>query len=242
MSLFSLLAVLLLEQARPLPYRRFVHGPLSWFSSCLESGFNAGQRRHGTIAWLVGVGGLVLVAVGAYFVLADISPLLAWLWNVLVLYLTMGIRQFSPYSTGIHRYGHSSAFLADCWGRRDAAEDGDFGSFARRSFAIIDWLRVRPTAAASTLVGDFEDAVYCWRTQAERWPGDGPAIVLAGSGAGALGVRLGMPPPASGEPAGWAAIGTGEAADVLTSWTVPSGCFGVPWCCCSCCCWGLPVW
>ena len=29
---------------------------------------------------------------------------------------------------------------------------------------------------------------------------------------------------------------------MLTSWTAPSGWFGLPWCCRSCCCWGLPVW
>jgi adenosylcobinamide-phosphate synthase len=48
------------------------------------------------------------------------------------------------------------------------------------------------TAASFAVVGDFEDAVQCWRTQADRWPDGGSGILLA-SGAGALGVRLGMP-------------------------------------------------
>jgi cobalamin biosynthesis protein CobD/CbiB len=72
---------------------------------------------------------------------------------------------------------------------------------------------VRLTAAAFAIVGDFEDAVYCWRTQADQWPGDGLAIVLA-SGAGALGVRLGMPVLDAGEITERAEIGTGEEADV----------------------------
>ncbi|HET7134834.1 MAG TPA: CobD/CbiB family protein, partial [Casimicrobiaceae bacterium] len=42
--------------------------------------------------------------------------------------------------------------------------------------------------------GDFEDAAYCWRTQARAWPqafgGEAVGVVLA-SGAGALGVQLG---------------------------------------------------
>ena len=106
-----------------------------------------------------------------------------------------------------------SAFLADAWGGRGGAEDGHFGAFARRTFAIIDWLPVRLTAAAFAIVGDFKDAVYCWRTRADQWPGDGLGIVLA-SGAGALGVRRGMPVLDVGEVAEQAEIGTGEEADV----------------------------
>ena len=41
-------------------------------------------------------------------------------------------------------------------------------------------------------LGDFEDALYCWRTQAGQWPDRNAGIVLA-SGDGALGVRLGLP-------------------------------------------------
>jgi adenosylcobinamide-phosphate synthase len=116
-------------------------------------------------------------------------------------------------------------------------------AFARQTFAIIDWLPVRLTAAGFAVVGDFEDAVYCWRTQADRWPGDGLGIVLA-SGAGALGVRLGMPEcrkPAAASIEWRSAPATKQ---MLISWRVPSGWYGVRWCCgaCCCCCWGLPVW
>jgi adenosylcobinamide-phosphate synthase len=51
---------------------------------------------------------------------------------------------------------------------------------------------VRLTAAAFALVGDFENTVYCWRTQARLWPDPDAGVVLA-AGAGAMGVRLGMP-------------------------------------------------
>jgi cobalamin biosynthesis protein CobD/CbiB len=51
---------------------------------------------------------------------------------------------------------------------------------------------VRLTAASFAVVGDFEDAVYCWRTQARDWSDPDAGVVLA-AGAGALGVRLGMP-------------------------------------------------
>lgn len=78
------------------------------------------------------------------------------------------------------------------WGERRDAEFGEFGRFAVRAFSIIDWAPVRITAASFAVVGDFEDAVYCWRNQAQRWPEPSAGILLA-TGAGALGVKLGMP-------------------------------------------------
>jgi adenosylcobinamide-phosphate synthase len=75
-------------------------------------------------------------------------------------------------------------------GRRSEAEFGEFGQFARQAFHFIDWVPIRVTAASFAVVGDFEGAVHCWRTQAVRWPEAGSGILLA-SGAGALGVRLG---------------------------------------------------
>jgi adenosylcobinamide-phosphate synthase len=82
--------------------------------------------------------------------------------------------------------------LDELWGERDETEFGAFGQFAHQAFALIDWLPLRVTAAAFAVVGDFEDAVHCWRTQADRWPDGGSGILLA-SGAGAMGVRLGLP-------------------------------------------------
>ena len=43
---------------------------------------------------------------------------------------------------------------------------GGFGRFADSAFELLEWPAVRLTAAAFAVVGDFEDAVYCWRTQA----------------------------------------------------------------------------
>ena len=87
------------------------------------------------------------------------------------------------------------------WGIGDA-EDRDFGWFAARAFHVIDWVPQRATAFVFALVGNFEDALYCWRSQAAQWLRPDEGIVLA-SGAGALGVRLGDPAAAlgSGDPA-----------------------------------------
>lgn len=80
------------------------------------------------------------------------------------------------------------------WGERSDTDFGEFGTFARQAFMAIDWVPVRLTAFAFAIVGDFEDAIYCWRTQASRWADSASGILLS-SGAGALGVRLGLPVP-----------------------------------------------
>jgi adenosylcobinamide-phosphate synthase len=279
MSLVSLIVVLLLEQARPLPYQLFVRGPLARLADFLEGHFNAGDHQHGTLAWLLAVVSLTLASGLIFFALYQLNPLLAWAWNIFVLYLTMGFRQFSHHYTDIqlalrmgdipharrllaewrgrsaddlssadisrlsieealsashrHVFGvllwfvllpgpcgavlyRVSAFLSEYWGSRQGSESGDFGDFgkfAQQAFWIIDWLPLRVTAAGFAIVGNFEDAIYCWRTQAGKWPDDGLGIVLA-SGAGALGVRLGMPVVEAGEIADRAEIGTGDEADV----------------------------
>lgn len=95
-------------------------------------------------------------------------------------------------------------------------ESANFGGFARRAFEWIDWLPARCTAVAFSVVGDFEDAIYCWRTQAARWAAqlnDMASGILISSGAGALGVRLGMPIAESGEVIERPEMGLGEEAD-----------------------------
>lgn len=100
-----------------------------------------------------------------------------------------------PAGALLYRLAH---LLDEFWNRPgspevpDLTESGEFGWFAQRAFAVLNWVPVRITAAAFAVVGDFEDAVNCWRTQAARWPDQVNGILLA-SGAGALGVRLGMP-------------------------------------------------
>ncbi|MBV8656322.1 MAG: CobD/CbiB family protein [Burkholderiales bacterium] len=78
------------------------------------------------------------------------------------------------------------------WGARDRKRGEQFGVFADRAADVVDWLPIRATAASFAVVGDFEDAVYCWRQQAEQWASEAYGILLA-AGAGAIGVRLGMP-------------------------------------------------
>jgi adenosylcobinamide-phosphate synthase len=92
----------------------------------------------------------------------------------------------------------------------------EFGKPARGLLDVLDWVPVRLTALGFAIVGDFEDAAYCWRMQAKTWPasegGEANGIILA-SGAGALGVHLGGPVALlGGEPHLRPDLGMGEPA------------------------------
>jgi adenosylcobinamide-phosphate synthase len=249
-SVVAIIAALVIEQWRPLGAQASVQGTLGGWAGFLEHSFNGGERRHGIVAWLVAVVPAVLIAAALHVLLYRAHPLLALVFNIAVLYLTLGFRQFSHYFTDIqlavkggdmdraralleqwrgasgvvrtreevirltieeallasHRHvfgvllwylilpGPSGAVLYRlaayfAWRWRDL---GNFGRFAGRAFYLLEWPAVRLTAAAFAVVGDFEDAIYCWRTQARNWFDPNAGIVLA-AGAGAMGVRLGMP-------------------------------------------------
>jgi adenosylcobinamide-phosphate synthase len=276
MSLLSLIAVFLIEQLRPLDYRRIVAEPLGAWADFIESRFNAGAYRHGVLAWCLAVLLPVAVLAIAYGLLYSLNPIVACGLNVGVLYLTMGFRQFSHHYTeiqlalrlgdlerarqllgawqGISTYGLGSEDIArlsiegalvashrhvfavvlwfvllpgpcgallyrlsiivrDRWNSENATRQSDFSSFSRQVFGMIDWLPSRTTASAFAIVGDFEDAVYCWRTQPDQWTDRNLGIVLA-AGAGALGVQLGRPVVDGVEVADRAELGLGDPADV----------------------------
>jgi adenosylcobinamide-phosphate synthase len=106
-----------------------------------------------------------------------------------------------------------SSFLRHRWSGKRNTELAQFGDFADRLFRLLDWLPARLTAVMFAIVGDFEDAVFCWRTQAAKWPDPTLGVVLA-SGAGALGVRLGMPVQGDIAPVVRPELGLGDAADL----------------------------
>ena len=106
-----------------------------------------------------------------------------------------------------------SALLYEKWGTRSDEEYGRFGRFARRAFEVIDWIPSRLTAMSFAVAGDFEDALYCWRQQAQSWMNPEQGIVLA-AGAGALGVRLGETIHQHGTVSFRPELGVGDEADV----------------------------
>jgi cobalamin biosynthesis protein CobD/CbiB len=116
-----------------------------------------------------------------------------------------------PGPAGAVLYG-LAAMLNEKWGR-GGEEYVEFGSFARKAFDVLDWIPSRLTAITFAIVGDFEDAIYCWRTQSNSWGNLEQGIVLA-AGAGALGVRLGEAVHEEGSVAFRPELGLGDEADV----------------------------
>ncbi|BCK87198.1 cobalamin biosynthesis protein CbiB [Sideroxyarcus emersonii] len=279
MSLLSLITALLLEQLHPLSSRKYLYVWLSGYVEFFQRNFNAGQLKQGRIAWMLAIGGPLVLVIAVHFLLLHAHPIFAWAFSVLVLYLTMGFRQFSHYYTDIHQalrdrqldrarellgewLGKSCSdlsheevarvtieqallcthrnvfgvvfwfvvlmmlglgpvgailyrlalFLNNRWGTQDEAEFGAFGQFARQAYHFMEWLPLRFTAATFAIVGNFEDTIYCWRTQAESWLDPEAGIILA-SGAGALGVKLGQTIVQDQQPVFRAELGVGDEAD-----------------------------
>lgn len=278
MSLFSLIAAFLLEQLRPLSAHQYLDRGLRAYADYFQRHFNAGERWHGQAAWFLAVVPPVILVGLIYGLLYRVHPLLGWVFNVVLLYFTMGFRQFSHYFTGIHkalredRLDDARQLLSRWWGQPahefnpeevarvsieqalrasyrhvfgvvfwfmlfsllglggaagavlyrlvlsfrarwcDTVLDESFAAFSRRAGRWLDWLPVRVTAATFAIVGDFEDTIHGWRTQAATWPDPEEGILLAG-GAGALGVRLGQPFPQGGMPFNRPELGVGDDAD-----------------------------
>jgi adenosylcobinamide-phosphate synthase len=105
-----------------------------------------------------------------------------------------------------------AVFLRYRWAPERAAELEGFGRFPALAFQVLDWLPARVTAMSFAVVGDFEDALFCWRAQARQWVDESLGVVLA-AGAGALGVRLGNPYVCDGAVVERPELGLGDPAD-----------------------------
>ncbi|MDD5057795.1 MAG: CobD/CbiB family protein [Sideroxydans sp.] len=103
MSLLSLIAALFLEQLHPLSSRKYLFNWLASYVDFFQRNFDAGEQKHGRIAWILAMAAPLLLVATLNCLLLDVHPLFAWAFSVLVLYLTMGFRQFSHYYTDIHK-------------------------------------------------------------------------------------------------------------------------------------------
>ena len=101
MTFISIFLALLIEQLKPLRADNPVYGAISAYAIRVERWFNAGHADHGRLGWLVVVASLTVPTVLVYWLCLRVSPFLALVWNVVILYLTLGFRHYSHYFTAI---------------------------------------------------------------------------------------------------------------------------------------------
>lgn len=101
MGWIALVLTLLLEQVRPLPGRNPVGAAAAWLADSAERSLNAGAPRHGIYAWLLIVVGAALACGLVYAAAASVSWFAALALDLIVLYFTLGFRQFSHHFTEI---------------------------------------------------------------------------------------------------------------------------------------------
>ncbi|HEY2927138.1 CobD/CbiB family protein [Piscinibacter sp.] len=261
MSFFAVLFALLIEQVKPLPRRNPVYDALTSWMRWTGRNFDAGRDHHAWVVWSVTCIAPALAAWAVYLAISRMSLPLALAWNVAVLYVTLGFRQFSHHFTDIrdalergdedearrlltewrhldaselprtellrhviehsllaaHRhvfgvffwfvvlstlgFGPAGAVLyrmAEFASRYWAYKNRTVGEptnerlmvLSQRLFSLVDHLPARLTAFGFAVVGNFEEAVNCWRRDAGLWKHANEGIILAAA-AGAVGVGLG---------------------------------------------------
>jgi adenosylcobinamide-phosphate synthase len=101
MTFLSILCALLIEQLKPLRAGNAVYSGISALAARLEAWFNAGQVTHGRLGWWVMMAVTMVPTAAIYWVCKAISPIAALIWNILIVYLTLGLRRYSHYFTSI---------------------------------------------------------------------------------------------------------------------------------------------
>ena len=101
MSFFSVLFALLLEQLKPLPRNNPFHHALVAWGAWTGRNFDAGKPHHAWVVWTISVVLPSLILGGLWWLVREFSVIAAWVLNVVVLYLTLGFRQFSHFFTDI---------------------------------------------------------------------------------------------------------------------------------------------
>ncbi|MDB5774415.1 MAG: cobalamin biosynthesis protein CobD [Herbaspirillum sp.] len=101
MTFLSILFALLIEQIKPLRADNPIYTLIRSFSTRVETRFNAGHAHHGQLGWAFIVLSLTVPTAVVYWMLLHVSFLLAFAWNVLIVYLTLGFRHYSHYFTSI---------------------------------------------------------------------------------------------------------------------------------------------
>lgn len=190
MSFFALLLAFLAEQIRPLPRNNAVHmaarSLIRWAGHALD----AGSAAYAAFAWAlaVAVPTLFVWALGA--LMWAIHPIFSLVFHVLVLWFTLGFRQFSHYFTELQlalargdlplarqhlrdwmrstdeTWTHDSLTLPEIC--RTAIEEGVVASH-RNVYGVLFWYAVLPGPAGAALYRLAGMARHEWGTRPDAF-------------------------------------------------------------------------
>lgn len=233
MSFFAVLFALLLEQARPLVQGNAVHAGFRAWARWSRRNLDAGRSMHGWLAWSVAVLVPALLAFGIHLLFWQVHGLLAFVWSVLVLYLTLGFRQFSHHFTAIRDAldvgdEETARELLAQWQQVDASElprseivrhviEHSVLAAHRHVFGVLTWfsilaaLGLGPTGAVLYRLSEFVARYWAFKSRAAG-EGASPALQQAASSAWGLIDFF----PARLTALGFAVVGSFE--DAIDSW------------------------
>lgn len=180
MTFLSILCALVIEQFKPLRADNPVYAAVRGLVVRMEVWFNAGQASHGRTAWILTMALLVVPAAAIYWALEKLSPVAALLWNVLIVYLTLGFRHYSHYFTAIQlaiTAGDevSARKLLAEWLKRDTsgldmkevsrlAVEGALITTHRNVFGVFFWFLLPLGPAGAVMYRLAEHLVQAWNT------------------------------------------------------------------------------
>ncbi|MGC3985956.1 MAG: CobD/CbiB family protein [Pseudorhodoferax sp.] len=234
MSFFAIFCALLLEQVRPLARDNAIHGWLRTWVRWSSDNFDAGKSLHGWTSWALAVLLPTIVALAVYWMLAHwIGWPAAVLWNVVVLYGTLGFRQFSHHFTEIRNALEAGDELQArehlaAWQRVDASElprreivrhviEYSVLAAHRHVFGVLAWFAVLaalglgPAGAVFYRMAEFVSRYWRYRANPQNQPASAALQQVAGAAWTVVDWL-----PARATALGFAIVGSFE--DAIDSW------------------------
>lgn len=101
MTFLSILCALLIEQLKPLRANNPIYSAIRALAGRMEAWFNAGEAQHGRLGWWTMMAALMVPTAVIYWLCKWFNPVAALIWNIIIVYLTLGLRHYSHYFTSI---------------------------------------------------------------------------------------------------------------------------------------------
>lgn len=236
MSFLAVLFALIIEQARPLARGNWIHAGFRAWARWTSRSLDAGKPQHGWIAWTAAVIVPSLFTLLIHLLLWRVNFLLAFVWNVAILYVTLGFRQFSHYFTDIRDAlddgdEDTARELLAQWRQVDASElprseivrhviEYSVLAAHRHVFGVLGWfsilaaLGLGPAGAVLYRMSEFVSRYWAYKSKTPDAAGNGASPALQSAASLSWGVIDYV--PARVTSLGFAVVGSFE--DAIDSW------------------------